>query len=239
MNFEKGIALYKEGDFETALEVFQKLTREEHGNPNFHLFRGRTLTRLGKGIEALADFDILVQLEPYNTDFMSDRGVVLHLLGRDEEALTELDRAANLDPKNPYRYSSRAYLKDRIGDFLGSISDYEKAIELDPEDAVAFNNLGLVEEKLGRKEKAQDYFQKADILSGYPKKKEANEASIAKPIHHKKSKETRPKSISPSLKLTASDFVTTLNGIFSKAEIRQEFTSFIKGLFVKKGPKKS
>ena len=137
MNFEKGVALYKEGDFETALAVFQELSSAEHGNAQFHLFRGRTLTRLGKGDEALADFDILIELEPYNTDFMSDRGVVLHLLGRNEDALTELDRAANLDPRNPYRYSSRAYLKDRIGDFLGAIADYEKAL-LQPEDAEAY-----------------------------------------------------------------------------------------------------
>jgi Flp pilus assembly protein TadD len=68
MNFEKGVALYKEGDFEAALTVFQELSRSEHGNVHFHLFRGRTLTRLGKGAEALADFDILIELEPYNTD---------------------------------------------------------------------------------------------------------------------------------------------------------------------------
>jgi len=49
--------------------------------------------------------------------------------------------------------------------------NYEKAIELDPEDAVSYNNLGLVEEKMGRKEKAQQHFSRADSLSGYPPKK--------------------------------------------------------------------
>jgi Flp pilus assembly protein TadD len=183
MNFEKGVALYKEGDFETALAVFQELSSAEQGNPQFHVFRGRTLTRLGKGAEALVDFDILIELEPYNTDFLSDRGVVLHLLGRNEEALTELDRAANLDPNNPYRYSSRAYLKDRIGDLTGAIQDYEKAIALDPEDAVSYNNLGLVEEKMGRQDKAKQHFTKADELSGYPPKKESEDRPETKKNH--------------------------------------------------------
>lgn len=234
MNFEKGVALYKEGNFDAALEVFKELTATEQGNPLFHLYRGRTLTRLGKGAEALADFDILIELEPYNTDFLSDRGVVLHLLGRNEEALSELDRAANLDPHNPYRYSSRAYLKDRIGDFLGAIADYEKAIELDPEDAVAFNNLGLVEEKMGRKEKAKDYFQKADTLSGYPPKKEVELAPEAQPNKVEKSTPKRSVPKAEKKKLTTGHFLDVLNGIFTKTEIRQEFTSYIKGLFSKK-----
>ena len=68
MNFEKGVAIYKEGNFDAALDVFQELTGTEQGNPLFHLFRGRTLTRLGKGAEALADFDILIELEHYNTN---------------------------------------------------------------------------------------------------------------------------------------------------------------------------
>lgn len=234
MNFEKGVALYKEGDFETALAVFQELSSNEQGNPQFHLFRGRTLTRLGKGAEALADFDVLIELEPYNTDFMSDRGVVLHLLGRNEDAVIELDRAANLDPKNPYRYSSRAYLKDRIGDFLGAIADYEKTIELDPEDAVAFNNLGLVEEKLGRKEKAKDYFQKADSLSGYPPKKEVEVPAEALPNQSQKSKATRPRTNPSKVNLTAGHFIVVIQGIFTKSAIRKEFSTYVKEFFANK-----
>ena len=106
MNFEKGVAHYKEGNFEAALTIFHELILQERENPTFYLYRGRILTRLGKGLDALADFDVLIQLEPYNTDYISDRAVVLHLLGRNEEAIEELDRAANLDPNNPYRYSS-------------------------------------------------------------------------------------------------------------------------------------
>ena len=214
--------------------IFQELNSTEQGNPLFHLFRGRTLTRLGKGAEALADFDILIELEPYNTDFLSDRGVVLHLLGRNEDALTELDRAANLDPNNPYRYSSRAYLKDRIGDLTGAIQDYEKAIALDPEDAVSYNNLGLVEEKMGRQDKAKQHFNKADELSGYPPKKESEDAPETKKNHSGKSKPERTNSTSPSTKLTAGHLLGILKGIFTKEEVRKEFSSFIQGLFTKK-----
>lgn len=235
MNFEKGFAFYKEGNFEAALAVFQVLINQEPENPSFRLYRGRILTRLGKGMEALGDFDVLIQLEPYNTDYISDRGVVLHLLGRNEEALEELDRAANLDPRNPYRYSSRAYLKDRIGDLAGAIADYEKAIQLDPEDAVAYNNLGLVEEKMGRKEKAQQHFTRADFLSGYPPKKEPEQVVSANPTEQEKSKSP----ISQNRKLTAGHFISVLKGIFTEPAVRKEFAAFLTGIFVKKSTKNS
>jgi tetratricopeptide (TPR) repeat protein len=156
-------------------------------------------------------------------------------LGRNEEALTELDRAANLDPRNPYRYSSRAYLKDRIGDFLGAIADYEKAIELDPEDAVAFNNLGLVEEKMGRMEKAKNYFEKADSLSGYPPKKETEVPTTNEtPAQTEKQKPKRPNIPASKPKLTWGHFLEVVQGIFTKSEVRKEFTTYIKGVFGKK-----
>ena len=234
MNFEKGVAHYKEGNFEAALTIFHELILQERENPAFHLYRGRILTRLGRGLEALADFDVLIQLEPYTTDYISDRAVVLHLLGRNEEAIEELDRAANLDPNNPYRYSSRAYLKDRIGDLAGAIADYEKAIELDPEDAVAFNNLGLVEEKMGRMDKAKNYFEKADSLSGYPPKKETEVPSSVTPNQIEKPKPTRQNSLASKPKLTMNHFLGVVQGIFTKSEVRKEFTTYIKGVFAKK-----
>jgi Flp pilus assembly protein TadD len=239
MNFEKGVAHYKEGNFEAALTIFHELILQERENPTFYLYRGRILTRLGKGLEALADFDVLIQLEPYNTDYISDRAVVLHLLGRNEEAIEELDRAANLDPNNPYRYSSRAYLKDRIGDLAGAIADYEKAIELDPEDAVAYNNLGLVEEKMGRNEKALQNFSKADALSGYPPKKEPEQVQSSGSTSPEKREEiTTPKS-SKAPRLTASHCIAVVKGIFTEGATRKEFLAFLTGIFVKKGSKNS
>lgn len=239
MNFEKGVAQYKEGNFEAALAIFHELIILEPTNPTFYLYRGRILTRLGKGKEALTDFDVLIQLDPFNTDYMSDRGVVLHLLGRNEEALAELDRAANLDPANPYRYSSRAYLKDRIGDLQGAITDYEKAIELDPDDAVAYNNLGLVEEKLGRKEKAQQHFHQADTLSGYPPKKEQVLVQSTPATPKEIQGENRSSATAKSTKLTLSHFFTVAKGIFTDKATRKEFSTFLLEIFVKKGIKNS
>jgi Flp pilus assembly protein TadD len=56
MNFEKGVAQYKEGNFEAALAIFHELIIKEASNPTFYLYRGRILTRLGKGARGLGRF---------------------------------------------------------------------------------------------------------------------------------------------------------------------------------------
>ena len=117
---------------------------------------------------------------------------------------------------------------------LDAQKDYEKAIELDPEDAVAFNNLGLVEEKMGRMEKAKDYFEKADSLSGYPPKKEAEVTPSETPNQTEKPKPTRPNTPVFKPKLTMGHFMEVVQGIFTKSEVRKEFTTYIKGVFGKK-----
>lgn len=225
MSLEKGIELYKSGEFEEALACFNELIQSKSGNAEFHLYRGRILSRLGKAELALEDFEIISSLEPYNTDFISDRAVVLHLLERNEEALSEFDRAVNLDPKNPYRYSSRAFFKDRIGDLIGSIQDYERAIELDPEDAIAYNNKGIVEEKLGYQAKAKKSFGEADKLVGYSP---STSSSADQPIG-----DFVPNFISEDKaeKMNLDHFLKTLTAVFTDSKARTEFTGFIKSFF--------
>ncbi|WP_339903756.1 tetratricopeptide repeat protein [uncultured Cyclobacterium sp.] len=228
---ETGISYYKEGKFEEALAVFNRLIKEEGSQPAYLHFRARVQSRLGAMEAALIDFDLLLKADPYNTTYISDKAVVLHLLDRNKEAMEGFDQALNLDPNNPYRYSSRAYFRDRIGDLKGAIADYEKAIELDPEDAVAHNNKGIVEEKLGYKEKSQQSFSVADKLTGYqaPEKTEENPTPLPK-IKENSANENLPP-ISDKKPLSFSTYFNTLGSIFTDKKTRDEFKSFIKEKF--------
>jgi tetratricopeptide (TPR) repeat protein len=230
MSFEKGIELYKSGEFDKALEVFNELIHNTPKQSELHLNRGRVLSRLGQTEKALADFDLIIDMEPYNTNFISDRAVVLHLLKRNQEALSELDRAANLDPNNPYRYSSRAFLKDRIGDLSGAIADYDKAIELDPEDAVAYNNRGLVEEKLGYGQKSRKSFDKADDLVGYKAPVDQRENSLDQTTY---SPTPFPKIAKQEEEdeMSFGHYFGTLKSLIIDSDSRRDFINYIKNIF--------
>jgi tetratricopeptide (TPR) repeat protein len=228
MSFEKALTHFKEGKFEESLVIFNNLIAETPNQPEFHLNRGRVLSRLGRTSEALEDFNLIVQLEPYNTNYISDRAVVLHLLKKNEEALAEFDRAVNLDPGNPYRYSSRAYFKDRIGDLTGAIEDYEKTIELDPEDAVAYNNKGLVEEKIGYQAKSKKSFEKADELVGYKSPESKSKDDGRK---DSKSLSAIPDVPQVKRKMTAAHIWRTIKSIFTDSKTQEEFKNFLKNKF--------
>ncbi|MBA3899317.1 MAG: tetratricopeptide repeat protein, partial [Bacteroidetes bacterium] len=97
----------------------------------------------------------------------------------------------------------------------GGIEDYQKAIELDPEDFISLNNLGMLEEKMGYKDKAKEYYKKADELTGYDpeEKKEIQEASeVPKPAA-----EEKPKSLTDIVKST-----------FTQKDTFKEFMEFVK-----------
>ncbi|MFO7822483.1 MAG: tetratricopeptide repeat protein [Cyclobacterium sp.] len=225
---EKGIICYKEGKFEEALLIFDKLVQSDGPKSEYLHFRGRIQSRLGSLDQAISDFDKLIALEPFNTTFISDRAVVLHLLKRNQEAMEAFDQALNLDPNNPYRYSSRAYFKDRIGDLKGAIADYEKAIALDPEDAIAYNNKGLVEEKLGYQQKSKNSFSEADRLSGYDNKESKEDftspenTSLNEP-HFIQEDENKPMSLG--------HYFSILTDLFTKKETRHEFKQFLSSKF--------
>jgi hypothetical protein len=96
--------------------------------------------------------------------------------------------------------------------------------------------LGLVEEKMGRMEKAKNYFEKADSLSGYPPKKELEVITnnSATPNQTEKPKPTRSNTPVSKPKLTFGYFLEVIQGIFTNSEVRKEFTTYIKGVFSKK-----
>lgn len=227
-SIEKAIAYYKEGKFNEALFIFDKLVKKDGQNPTLLHYRGRVQSRLGALDLAISDFDKLIALDPFNTTFISDRAVVLHLLKRNQEAMEAFDQALNLDPDNPYRYSSRAYFKDRIGDLTGAIADYEKAIELDPEDAIAYNNKGLVEEKLGYQQKSRKSFSEADRLSGYENRQKtesshSQEKASSQEPHFIEEDEAKPMSLG--------HYFSILTDLFTKKTTREEFKQFLSAKF--------
>ncbi len=83
-------------------------------------------------------------------------------------------------------------------------------------------------------EKAKNYFEKADSLSGFPPKKESEVPSSVTSSQNKKPKPTRPNTQAHKPKLTLGHFLEVFQGIFTKSDVRKEFAAYIKGIFGKK-----
>ena len=186
------------------------------------------LVKEGKPQKALAILNTLIQAEPGNAYFYSERGVVYYHLQEPEKSIADMNKAAELQPDSPYRYSSRAYIRDWIGDLHGAIADYEKAIALDPDDVIAINNLGMLQEKLGYKEKARDYYKRADKLAGI---EQSFHEQIDETEGPKKPQPAQPKTPDPVQEEKQSSLWKEMTKVFKDKKERKEFFQFIKNGF--------
>jgi Flp pilus assembly protein TadD len=170
--------------------------------------------------QAVASFTLAIRDEE-NPQLYYERALAYLHNGDKQQCLNDLHTAASLEPENPFRFSSRAYVRDLMGDTAGAISDYEKCLELDAYDAVAHNNLGMLQEKLGWMEKAKKHFDTADTLAKdefiAPEVTQAKGAAQEVPAAH--------------VEENAGSVNRVVYDIFTKADTRKEFWTFIKNGF--------
>ncbi len=212
----EGKHLCEKGDFDKAINVFQKGLDLDPANTELLYNQAKAYFRLKKLEQSLSIFNQLVSQQPSNAELLSELGVLYHHMGDNASALEKLDQAAVLEPQNPFRYSSRAWIKANNRDLEGAIADYEKAIELDPEDSISYNNKGLLEEQLGFKQKSKESFEASNKIIGYQPK--IKDEKVEKP------KEVPPK---PSEKLTTKSYLGTIKSLFTSKEERREFIDFL------------
>ncbi len=236
-DFETGLTFFEEGNFQKALESFERCLRNDPQDGNILLLQARSLSQLERFEEALNIFEHLIAFNPKNAEFYSEKGVILFKKGKTEEALKAFDRALELEPSNPYRYSSRAYIRAKAQDVFGAMDDYQKAIELDPDDMIALNNLGMLEESLGFSSyKAR--FEKVDKLLGrkptnfdYNVQTRPNEES-QKNISEKKQDEKFEKTESIAQKAEKKpNYWTIVRQTLTSAATFREFITFVKNKF--------
>jgi tetratricopeptide (TPR) repeat protein len=99
-HFAKGERLYKHGQMEPALAMFDEGLRHDPQNVPAHAYVGAIFLERGQFVEALQAYDAALLLEPGSGLVQANRAVVLLALGRNEEAANAVTaaRAAGVEP---------------------------------------------------------------------------------------------------------------------------------------------
>lgn len=121
---ETGVQLYKRGNYEEALEIFNTIVEAEPDNPVAYDIRGSIYAALEAYEDALKDYDQAIELDPSLAQAYYNRGRVYSLLKRYDEALSDLEKSVQLDSRN---FGYRA--KGNIGLIYHRMGEYEKASE--------------------------------------------------------------------------------------------------------------
>jgi tetratricopeptide (TPR) repeat protein len=96
---DEGVSHHSQGEFETAVEFFDKALKLDPSIVAAWSNRGLALSKLGRYDEAIESYDQAIELFPKYTAAWVDKGVALQELGRLDEALKCYDMAIEMSPK--------------------------------------------------------------------------------------------------------------------------------------------
>jgi Flp pilus assembly protein TadD len=139
---------YEQGDFGTALRLFEKLIDKDPSQPHYHNNLGQVLVRVGRSGDALEHFTRAAELRPDEWSFRFNRARGLMLANRVEDAVAEYREAVRLFPND---YATRFNLGQALhslGDEKAAVHEYLAAIAEQPNDAPTYFALGVSYDRL-------------------------------------------------------------------------------------------
>ena len=127
-----GIEKYRNNDFESAIQNFNKAIEKDQRLYSAYWNRGNTRMVTLDYMGALQDFNKAIEIDPTIEVAYADRGYTKTLLQDYSGAIRDYDKAIQISPKISIRYFQRAEAKDKIQDYKSAITDYDKSIILNP-----------------------------------------------------------------------------------------------------------
>jgi tetratricopeptide (TPR) repeat protein len=170
-DWNAGVAAFRKGDYEAALEEFNAVLAASPEYAGAHYMVGRTLAQLGRPEEALKAYREANRLDPANAQFAISLATALLDGNKAPEAGKAL-AGVQLDPLRPNQKAAllavRAQVELALGDAVAALDLARQAAAADPASAQAFTVLGLAQSAGARDAEAFAAFRKAWELSGDP-----------------------------------------------------------------------
>ena len=141
---ERGLALYRSGDFQRAIAEFDQVIRLNANDAEAYNIRGNALDETGAFERALADYDEAIRIDPNNPTVFRDRAMLWRRKGELDKALVDLDQAIRFSFSDANIYGDRALVWYEKGHRDRAIADFSQAIKIDPNFAAAYINRGLI-----------------------------------------------------------------------------------------------
>ena len=145
----RAIAYAELGEFDLAIEDFNRAISMSPKNAGFYVNRGIAHSINDEDDLAIQDFDTAISIDPGMDEAYSARGI-LHVSKEDYRlALFDFSRAIALDPERASYYTNRGNVYDELGQIDLALNDYTKAIHMNPKSVDACTNRGLTFYEVG------------------------------------------------------------------------------------------
>jgi len=138
--FVQGTACVAQGEFEKALDCFEKVRMARPLFAEVYISLASTLVRLDRLPEAAARYREAAALVPGNADIQHNLGCVLEQMHRLEDAVVCYREAVRLNPLADGSYNNLANNLNSLGRFSEAHEAWRRAIALAPETAIYYRN---------------------------------------------------------------------------------------------------
>jgi tetratricopeptide (TPR) repeat protein len=163
----QGIEEMGRGEYEKALERFQRAAESEPDNPDVHYFLGLAYSRLGDYPSAIAAFEKALNLDPQDPRARYELGMVYFSMEDYPKALASFKRAHRDDPSNALVSLYLGATYQGMGQHGKSIRYVREARELDPNIAqMSEFYLAMAYVGLGRYKEATETLQACIEMNG-------------------------------------------------------------------------
>jgi protein O-mannosyl-transferase len=160
-----GKAYFEKGQYEKALEMFERVVALRPSNFEAYNNRGNAFNSIGQLNKAIADYDKAIALNPSNFKAYNNRGNIFNSIGRLDEAMADYDKAIALNPSDYNLYNNRGNIFNSIGQLDKAIADYSKAVALNPSDHKAYAVLGVLFGRAGSFDRAIESLNSAITIN--------------------------------------------------------------------------
>jgi len=147
-----GQTRYYEGNYTTALELFEKALQIKPNTFELISNKGVVLDRVGRYGEALRCFNQAININPKYAKAHFNKGWALRNLEQFDDALTAFNEGLAIDSTDERAWSHKGYLLIHLERYDEALVAIEKCLELNPDYAYAIYNKACIHAR--RKEKA-------------------------------------------------------------------------------------
>ena len=159
--YERGLAYYSAGNYQEAINNFNKAIYLDPNNPYFYNSRGDAYFGQKEFQKAFNDYKIATKLNPNNSYFYYNKGLAYYCTENYQEAINNFNKAINLDPNISDYYGDMGASYYLLKKYQEAINNFNKAIDLDPSNVYYYCFRGASYRDSENYNKAIENFNKA------------------------------------------------------------------------------
>jgi tetratricopeptide (TPR) repeat protein len=105
---DRGVDYSQKGDYDLALEEFDKALAIDQRSAEIYNNRGITYSKKGAYDRAMADFKKALEIKPESAEFNYNLGITYAKKGQLELGLSKVNKAIEINPSDAFVYTTRA-----------------------------------------------------------------------------------------------------------------------------------